>query len=101
MGLITYNPWTKEHPSRYLYLTVVLVVILNCVFGVLRIPQRIPSFDIPTIRAFVGLKHKPYKLWEAFTTFPFKSVHPELQEDTATSSSAAAVFTVRLTAIFS
>ncbi|CAF3302388.1 unnamed protein product [Rotaria socialis] len=52
MGLIIYNSWTNEYPPRYLYLTVVLVVILNCVFGALLIPQRNPSFDIPTIREF-------------------------------------------------
>ncbi|CAF1443469.1 unnamed protein product [Rotaria sp. Silwood1] len=178
MGLIIYNSWTNEHPPRYLYFIAVLSVTFNCIFGALLIPRRIPSFDIPTIRAFgvgvtlglsfvgwslvwyfgaeswfapfgyacaiysfitcffawndslqhiytnrtnpyyatqldleyfkppkrpyqVGLKHQPYKLWEVFTIFPFKSVHPKLQEVTVTPSSAAVVFTVTLTAIFS
>ncbi|CAF1298901.1 unnamed protein product [Adineta steineri] len=178
MCLIIYNSWTDQHPPGYLYGMAVLCIVFNCIFGALLIPQRIPSFDIPTIRAFgvgvtlglsfvgwslvwyfgaepwfapfgylcafysfltcilawndpiqhiytnktnpyyatqldleyfkppkrphqVGLKHKPYKLWEVFIRFPFKSVHPKLQEVTVTPSSAAVVFTVTLTAIFS
>jgi hypothetical protein len=178
MGLIIYNSWTDQHPPSYLYIIAVLCIVFNCIFGALLIPQRIPSFDIPTIRAFgvgvtlglsfvgwslvwyfgtepwfipfgylcgiysfltcllawndslqhiytnqtnpyyatqldleyfkpskrphqVGLKHKPYKLREVFTRFPFESCHPKLQEVTVTPSSAAVVFTVTLTAIFS
>jgi hypothetical protein len=178
MSLIIYNSWTDQHPPRYLYIISLICIVFSCIFGALLIPQRIPSFDIPTIRAFgvgvtlglsfvgwslvwyfgaepwftpfgyvcaiysfltcllawndsiqhiytnktnpyyatqldlehfkppkrphqVGLKHKPYKLWEVFLKFPFKSVHPKLQEVTVTPSSAAVVFTVTLTAIFS
>ena len=178
MTLTIYNAWTDQHPPRYLYIISLICIVFNCIFGALLIPQRIPSFDIPTIRAFgvgvtlglsfvgwslvwyfgaepwftpfgyicgiysfiacllawndsiqhiytnktnpyyatqldleyfkppkrphqVGLKHKPYKLWEVFSKFPFKSVDPKLQEVTVTPSSAAVVFTVTLTAIFS
>jgi hypothetical protein len=178
MGLIVYNSWTDEHPHGYFYGLAVLCIVFNCLFGALLIPQRIPSFDVPTIRAFgvgvtlglsfvgwslvwyfgsetwfaplgylcglysfltcllawndsiqhictnktnpyyatqldleyfkppkrphqVGLKHQPYKLWEVFLKFPLKASHPNLQEVTVTPSSAAVVFTVTLTAIFS
>jgi hypothetical protein len=178
MYLTIYNSWTDQDPPSYLYIISLLCIIFNCIFGALLIPQRIPSFDVPTIRAFgvgvtlglsfvgwslvwyfgaepwfvpfgyicaiyslitcllawndslqhiytnmtnpyyatqldleyfkppkrphqVGLKHKPYKLWEVFTRFPFESAHPKLQEVTVTPSSAAVVFTVTLTAMFS
>jgi len=178
MCLTIYNAWTDQDPPSYLYIIALLCIVFNCIFGALLIPQRIPSFDVPTIRAFgvgvtlglsfvgwslvwyfgtepwftpfgyicaiysfitcllawndslqhiytnktnpyyatqldleyfkppkrphqVGLKHKPYKLSEVFTRFPFESAHPKLQEVTVTPSSAAVVFTVTLTAMFS
>ena len=178
MGLIVYNSWTDQHPPQFLYITALICIVFNCIFGAFLIPQRIPSFDVPTIRAFgvgvtlglsfvgwslvwyfgaeawfapigylcafyslftcilawndslqhiytnktnpyyatqldleyfkppkrphqVGLKHQPYKLSEVFTRFPLESCHPKLQEVTVTPSSAAVVFTVTLTAIFS
>jgi len=178
MCLTIYNAWTDQDPPSYLYIIALLCIVFNCIFGALLIPQRIPSFDVPTIRAFgvgvtlglsfvgwslvwyfgtepwftpfgyicaiysfitcllawndslqhiytnktnpyyatqldleyfkppkrphqVGLKHKPYKLSEVFTRFPFESTHPKLQEVTVTPSSAAVVFTVTLTAMFS
>ncbi|CAF1302443.1 unnamed protein product [Adineta ricciae] len=178
MCLVVYNSWTDEHPPSYLYALAVVCIVFNCIFGALLIPQRISSFDVPTIRAFgvgvtlglsfvgwslswyfggeswfapfgyacalysfftcilawndsiqhiytnqtnpyyatqldleyfkppkrphqVGLKHQSYKLWEVFLKFPLKTSHPKLQEVTVTPSSAAVVFTVTLTAIFS
>ena len=178
MGLAVYTLWTNNDPPLSLYITALVCIVFNCLFGAVLIPQRIPSFDVPTIRAFgvgvtlglsfvawslvwrfgtqswfapfgyvcgvysfltcclawndslqhiytnrtnpyyatqldleyfkppkrphqVGLKHQPYKLWEVFGKFTFKSAHPELQEVTVTPSSAAVVFTVTLTAMFS
>lgn len=178
MGLLVYNSWTDQHPPSYLYGLAIVCIVFNCVFGAMLIPQRIPSFDVPTIRAFgvgvtlglsfvgwslvwyfgaetwfaplgylcalysfvtclfawndsiqhiytnrtnpyyatqldleyfkppkrphqVGLKHQPYKLWEVFVKFPLRACHPKLQEVTVTPSSAAVVFTVTLTAMFS
>ena len=178
MGLAAYNLWTDQHPPFPLYIAALSCIVFNCVFGALLIPQRIPSFDVPTIRAFgvgvtlglsfvgwslvwyfgtepwfapigyacgiyslltcllawndalkhlytnmtnpyyatqldleyfrppkrpsqVGLKHQPYKLREVLTQFPFQPSHPKLQEVTVTPSSAAVVFTVTLTAMFS
>ena len=178
MALVIYSLWTNQDPPQSLYIAAIACIVFNCIFGALLIPQRIPSFDVPTIRAFgvgvtlglsfvawslvwrfgterwfepfgylcglysflicclawndslqhihtnltnpyyatqldleyfkppkrayqVGLKHQPYKLWEVFAKFTFKSAHPNLQEVTVTPSSAAVVFTVTLTAIFS
>ena len=178
MGLFIYNSWIDQDPPSYLYAIAVVCIVFNCIFGALLIPLRIPSFDVPTIRAFgvgvtlglsfvgwslvwyfgaepwfapfgylcaiysfltcllawndslrhiytnktnpyyatqldleyfkppkrphqVGLKHTPYKLSEVFTRFPFEASHPKLQEATVTPSSAAVVFTVTLTAMFS
>ena len=178
MGLVIYNLWTDQHPPFYLYLTTLACIVLNCLFGALLIPQRIPSFDIPTIRAFgvgvtlglsyvgwslvwyfgaerwfapfgylcgiysiiacffalndstqhifihmtssyyatqpdkeflespkqplqVGLKRKPYRLWEVFIKFFFKSANPKLQEVSVSRSSTTVAFSMTLTAIFS
>ena len=178
MGLAVYNLWTREAPPGILYFTSIVAIVFNCVFGAFLIPQRIPSFDIPTIRAFavgvtlglsfvawslvwyfgselwfaplgylcgiysfvtcllawndslrhiytnltnpyyatqldleyfkppkrphqVGLKHQPYRLWDVFTRMTIATPHAKLQEVTVTPSSAAVVFTVTLTAMFS
>jgi hypothetical protein len=58
-------------------------------------------FKPPKRASEVGLKHTPYTVTQVFTEFPCKANHPKLQEVTVTPSSAAVLFTVTLTAIFS
>lgn len=52
ISLASFELWTNERPNEVLYLIAVICVAGNCIFGAFLISRRIPSFDIPTIRAF-------------------------------------------------
>jgi len=53
VALMVYEATYHLHPDVFLYLFSVLNIALNCIFGALLIPKRIPKWDLPTIRIFV------------------------------------------------
>jgi len=53
MALMAYESLYERHPHIVLYALCVLNLSLNCIFGALLIPKRVPKWDVPTIRIFV------------------------------------------------